>query len=165
MAKSKETTSKEAIISQKMIISLSALLGLFVSLVYFLMRMFDGTTLVQHSAGTFGMTLIYATIILVTLAFAPYIILARVYGLDAAELEEDERDLQILHSSDRIGYYTLTTIMTILLIHFVLMEKYPDSVFGDLAMTTPLHWVVFITVSMSLAEMVKWVSVIVMYRR
>lgn len=150
--------------TQKLKLTVSAIVALIVSILYFLTRLFDGFTFVEQSAPAFGRSFVYTSILLIILVIAVFAMLATIGQPNEDEVFEDERDLRIEHKADRIGYYTLSFGIVVLLLHYAFMAIYPGPSW-ILALNTPFQWAAIVTLLLFLSELVKWVSVFILYRR
>lgn len=155
-------------------LTFSTLGALILALIYFLMKVFDGTSLAVGSGVELGRIFV-GTIILIIVAI---IIFQIIRGIAAGirtsvtgkpdeeddEIEEDERDKGIEGRGDRIGFYTLSFSLVILLAHYWMHDLYPGWGFDFLTLDEPIEWAVSIVIAILFAEIVKWASMAISYR-
>lgn len=160
--------------SPKARLTFFVLIILILAPLYFLHRAFDGLTLAVESGGQLGSIYIRLIIFMVVAIIIAQIIRAILFqffpaigmpGEEPDEIEEDERDQHIEARGDRIGYYTLSFGLILMLVQFCLSDMYPGGGWWNFTtLDRPIEWAVGITMIILLSEIVKWASMAISYR-
>ncbi len=154
-------------------ITYTVLIVVTLATLYFLHRAFDGTTLVLDGGAELGSLFIRLIIFMIVAIIAVQIMRAILHqfipgigmpGEEVEGVEEDERDRQIEARGDRIGYYVLCGLLTILLLQYCMAEIYPSGWWSQWTLDRPIEWAVVVVLAMLVSEIVKWGSMAISYR-
>lgn len=145
-----------------------AWVGLFANLlmfIYFLQRTMDGMSIAALSPRELGGVVLTTMIGLIVICIIAAIILSIFSNREGeAEIEADERDRIIEAQADRLCYYILATIITLIALIVLGDYVWPEqSWLPDL--TSPPTIVVGLTVALFVSEIVKYSLILFLYRR
>lgn len=148
-----------------------AFVGLIISgliLWHFCGRMFDGFSVVDHSAADLWWIYIRVTLSYIVLHIIAAILFAigRRKNLEDGDVfETDERDDRFTVKAERVGFWVLVTAVEIVIVMLLLENAYPESYIPPISVLSTSAMFAALFGAVMVADIARHITLIVLYRR